>query len=556
MKLSVLFLLICLYDGTDSKKDHPVVTTKYGQLKGKRLEVKGIDDAVYAYISIPFAKPPVGPLRFSPPQNPEPWEGVRDASVSYPPVCVQDRNHLEGIFKLVNVQLPSVEMNEDCLYLDVYTPVQPDETANLPVMVFIHGGALVTGGTFLTDGSPLAAYENVVVVIIQYRLGILGFFSTGDEHARGNWGLLDQVASLRWVQENIRSFGGDPDSVTIFGESAGAFSVSMQILSPLSKGLFHKAISESGTAILPGLFTAYPQSIAKIIANASDCDSSDSASMVECLRKKSGEEIINAAVLANVIAPAVVDGVFLTKTPEELLLAEEFNSVPYLLGVNNHEAGWLIPNLMLQPGWQHGIDRPTIDATIEYYSMAMGAGNKLVPFIDGEYFKDIEDPPVLRDRLLEMLGDMLMVIPTVRVANHHRDAGYPVYLYEFQHRPSIYKDIKPDFVKSDHADDLIFVFGNMFSNSEIAMAENVTEEEKTLSRTVMKYWSNFAYKGFPNGKGLLEWPLYDSKEKYMELDIKQNIASHYKENRVTFWTKTVPEQLTKVAEQSTEHTEL
>ncbi|XP_043937867.1 fatty acyl-CoA hydrolase precursor, medium chain-like [Protopterus annectens] len=557
MKLSLLFLLVCICEGIDGRKDHPIVTTKYGQIKGKRLEVRGIENDIYAYLSIPFAKPPVGPLRFSPPQQPEPWNGVRDASNSHPPMCIQDKNNLGALFKQIKIAMPPLGLAEDCLYLNVYSPVAPSETASLPVMVFIHGGALMAGGAFLTDGSPLAAYGNVVIVIIQYRLGILGFFSTGDEHARGNWGFLDQVAALQWVQENIRSFGGDPESVTIFGESAGGFSVSMQLLSPLSKDLFHKAISESGTAFLPGLFNINPQPIAKIIANASNCDTLTSASMVECMRMRTEEEILNATfAVQHVGVPVVVDGIFLTKTPEEVLLARDFSDVPYLLGVNNHEGGWTIPFMMLPPGWQDGLDRTTVNYLTEYFSMTEGAGKELAPLIQEEYYKDIEDPIMLRNLFLELIGDTFMVVPTVRIANHHRDAGNPVYLYEFQHRPIFYGDSKPDFVKSDHGDELWFVWGSAFSTTEISLHENTTEAEKTLSKTVMKYWTNFAYTGSPNGKGLLEWPVYDSKEEYMELDLKQHIASHYRENRVTFWTKTIPEQLKKLAEQSNEHTEL
>ncbi|NXQ78651.1 SASB hydrolase, partial [Quiscalus mexicanus] len=141
----------------------------------------------------------------------------------------------------------ALQVSEDCLYLNVYTPVSTGENKKLPVLVWIHGGGLVFGAASSYDGSVLAAFDNVVVVAIQYRLGIAGYFSTGDEHARGNWGYLDQVAALRWIQENIMHFGGDPGSVTIFGESAGGISVSALVLSPLAKGLFHKAISESGT---------------------------------------------------------------------------------------------------------------------------------------------------------------------------------------------------------------------------------------------------------------------------------------------------------------------
>ena len=152
-------------------------------------------------------------------------------------------------------------------------------------MVWIHGGGLVVGGASTYDGLALSAHENVVVVTIQYRLGIWGFFSTGDEHSRGNWGHLDQVAALRWVQDNIANFGGNPGSVTIFGESAGGFSVSVLVLSPLAKNLFHRAISESGVSLTAALITTDVKPIAGLVATLSGCKTTTSAVMVHCLRQ-------------------------------------------------------------------------------------------------------------------------------------------------------------------------------------------------------------------------------------------------------------------------------
>ncbi|NXI30481.1 SASB hydrolase, partial [Sterrhoptilus dennistouni] len=227
----------------------PEAETKYGRVRGYQFQVDTAERTVNVFLGLPFAKPPVGSLRFSEPQPPEPWEGVRDAT-SYPPMCLQDKvlgQYFSDIITNRKEKVP-LQVSEDCLYLNVYTPVSTGKQEKLPVLVWIHGGGLVSGAASSYDGSALAAFDNVVVVAIQYRLGVAGYFSTGDEHARGNWGYLDQVAALRWIQENIIHFGGDPGSVTIFGESAGGISVSALVLSPLAKGLFHRAISESGTA--------------------------------------------------------------------------------------------------------------------------------------------------------------------------------------------------------------------------------------------------------------------------------------------------------------------
>ncbi|NXK93471.1 SASB hydrolase, partial [Formicarius rufipectus] len=227
----------------------PEVETKYGRVRGYQFAVEAAERSVNVFLGLPFAKPPLGPLRFSEPQPPEPWKGVRDAT-SYPPMCLQDAAQGQYFSDVITnrKEKVSLQVSEDCLYLNVYTPVSAGEQ-KLPVLVWIHGGGLVFGAASSYDGSALAAFDNVVVVTIQYRLGVLGYLCTGDKEARGNWGYLDQVAALQWIQENIIYFGGDPGSVTITGESAGGISVSALIISPLAKGLFHKAISESGTAL-------------------------------------------------------------------------------------------------------------------------------------------------------------------------------------------------------------------------------------------------------------------------------------------------------------------
>ncbi|RXN38116.1 liver carboxylesterase 2-like protein [Labeo rohita] len=272
----------------------PAVHTKLGSLRGAFLTVKGKDTIVNSYLGVPFAKPPVGPLRLARAQPVEKWDGVRDAT-KQPPMCLQDRqvSVVEFEFLAMDVEIP--EVSEDCLYLNIYTPVKPGEEAKLPVMVWIHGGGLVLGSASVYDGSVLSAYQDVVVVLIQYRLGLLGFFSTGDEHAPGNYGFLDQVAALQWIQENIHSFGGDPGSVTIFGESAGGMSVSTLILSPLASGLFHRAIAESGTAFWDGFVMGNPLLRAQNTAKLCKCDSSSSSEIVDCIMRWSEEEVLECS---------------------------------------------------------------------------------------------------------------------------------------------------------------------------------------------------------------------------------------------------------------------
>ncbi|XP_069073073.1 fatty acyl-CoA hydrolase precursor, medium chain-like isoform X1 [Pleurodeles waltl] len=523
----------------------PLITTKYGQVQGTKHGVKGTDRTVNAFLGIPFAKPPIGALRFSPPEPPEPWNDVREAT-AYPPMCIQNPMAIEMLQQISQVKLPNLEFSEDCLYLNIYTPAEAKDKDKLPVMVFVHGGAFAVGGASMYNGSSISAYENVVVVIIQYRLGTLGFFSTGDEHARGNWGFLDQVAALQWVQENIEPFGGDPGSVTIFGESAGGISVSALLLSPLSKGLYHKAISESGTSLMPGVFCTDQETVAatkKMIANLTGCDLTDSAAIVNCMRKKTEEDILKSTMYLTV--PAVVDGVFLTKDPEEILADLGSNPVPYLIGVNNNEMGWIMPLTMGIPesSMKEGFDRETVNYLIHMSSAnIVGSKPQFLPLVVEEYLGDSQDPIILRDGYFQLLEDIMFVFQAIKTANYHRDTGLPVYFYEFQHRPKKFQNLRPDFVKADHSDELGFVFGGAFIEGDIDMGP-FTEEEENLCKTMMKYWANFARNGNPNGEGLPQWPVYDAEEQYLELNLQQKTGSKLRHNRMTFWSKIFPEKM-------------
>uniref|UniRef100_A0A8C3DM97 Carboxylic ester hydrolase n=1 Tax=Corvus moneduloides TaxID=1196302 RepID=A0A8C3DM97_CORMO len=562
----ILFIGGTALVATEQKAEQPEAETKYGRVQGYQFKVDTAERTVNVFLGLPFAKPPVGPLRFTEPQPPEPWEGVRDAT-SYPPMCLQDKVQGQYFSDIITNRKEKVllQVSEDCLYLNVYTPVSTGKQEKLPVLVWIHGGGLVFGAASSYDGSALAAFDNVVVVTIQYRLGIAGYLSTGDEHARGNWGYLDQVAALQWIQENIIHFGGDPGSVTIFGESAGGISVSALVLSPLAKGLFHKAISESGTAGL-GLFTDQPKEEAQKIAAVSGCEKSSSAAIVECLREKTEEELVQIALKMDMTAlqlcrdalpekckqdsffiSSCVDGVFFPKSPMELLSEKSINAVPYIIGVNNCEFGWGIPMMMKFPPFVDGLDKDVARRILQS-SLALfikGITSEVVDRVYKEYMGDAESPAQVRDGLLEAMGDVFFVISAVEVARYHRDAGNPVYFYEFQHRPSSVEGVVPAFVKADHGAEIAFVFGKPF------LAGDATKEENTLSRTVMRYWTNFAKNGNPNGEGLVHWPQYDLEERYLGIDLQQKAAEKLKEHRVEFWA-----QLTKQTQTERKHTDL
>ncbi|XP_044125244.1 fatty acyl-CoA hydrolase precursor, medium chain-like [Bufo gargarizans] len=513
----------------DLNDERPLVTTKYGKLRGVTVPVKETSKVIDVFYGVPFAKPPVGPLRFANPEPPEPWSSVRDAS-KYAPMCLQ----LELVTNeskagdQSSLQMPP--MSEDCLYMNVYTPADRHKKSKLPVMCYIHGGAMVLGTASTYDGSALSAYENVVVVSIQYRLGMPGFFSTGDKKFPGNYGFRDQVAALQWVQENIADFGGDPKSVTIFGESAGAMCVSAILLSPLAKGLFHRAIAESGSVTKPGFIVSSPKELVpyqELVADISGCDL---ASLANCLKKKSEEEFLAITQTMGVTAfPGSVDGVFLPKPVKEMMANKEGNKVPFLIGINNQEFGWALLQLLNITGITEGMTRETMIQKVQEAIPVLSPD--VIPFIVEEYIGDITDPLKIRDRFLDLCGDQKFVIPALEIAKYYRDLGLPVYFYEFQHPPSYKARERPSFVKCDHGDEIFFVFGGAFLRNGTFFAGPATLEEEVLTKKVMKYWTNFARTGNPNSPDLTTWRQYGREEYYMKMNLKLKLSLKLKERK-------------------------
>ncbi|KAF7482551.1 hypothetical protein GHT09_006110 [Marmota monax] len=461
-------------------------------------------------------------------------------------------------------------MSEDCLYLSIYAPAHAREGSNLPVMVWIHGGGLVMGSGSMLDCSILAAIENVLVVTIH----------TGDQHATGNWGYLDQVAALRWVQQNIAHFGGNPDQVTIFGVSAGGTSVSSLVVSPMSQGLFHGAIMQSGVALLPDLITSSSKDVSTMVANLSACGQVESEALVSCLRGKSEQEML-AITKPFKIIPAVVDGAFLPRHPQELLASADFQPVPSIIGVTSDEYGWLLPMYLGPPEMQNDIDRETMRAVLQRISTQRRLPNLTLPdpldqmmlpaecadLLMEEYMGDNKDPHTLRLQFQEMMADFMFVMPALQVA-HYQSFHAPVYFYEFQHPPSFIKDMRPPHVKADHGDEVVFVFGSYISGNRVEL----TEEEELLQRRMMKYWANFARNGAqtdprpallgghvhrnPNGEGLPHWPLFDQDQQYLQLDIQPAVGQALKAHRLQFWTKTLPQKIQELKGAKDKHTEL
>lgn len=534
----------------------PVVHTKLGSLKGEYVSVKGKETGVHAYLGVPFAKPPLGPsLRLSPPQPVGGWEGVRDAT-KQPPMCIQSKEVLLDMLDKLGALLAEIpDISEDCLYLNIYTPAKRANNAKLPVMVWIHGGGFTLGSASTYDGSALAAYQDVVVVLIQYRLGLLGFLSTGDEHISGNFGLLDQVEALKWIEQHIHNFGGDPGLVTIFGESAGGVSVSLLLLSPLSDGLLHRAIAESGTAAMNVFVANNPLPMAQAIANASGCSLESTKKISDCMRNLDLDTIVGFTQDPNLIFPVNVDGHFLTKPVDELFRKHELHAVPFMTGVNNDEGGWLLASFFARQNWTEGLDREFVLNMVSlFYPDPKAAFIRDV--IADEYIGNGDDRVKNRDGYTEMLGDLFFTIPAIKAANAHRDAGAPVYLYEYQHPPKFLQQKRPSFVGTDHADEIFTVLGFCFTTTHVRLSDPCPEDEEQLSKIMMSYWGNFARTGSPDGHNLVHWPKYGAEEKYLAIGLKKQVtAQHLKKERFVFLTQTVPEKI-KQHEENAERSEL
>uniref|UniRef100_A0A8C4MMA8 Carboxylic ester hydrolase n=1 Tax=Equus asinus asinus TaxID=83772 RepID=A0A8C4MMA8_EQUAS len=525
----------------------PILATcgghRAGQGPGEACQPGRICTASGRFPGHPFCQAPPGSLRFAPPQPADPWPFVKNAT-SYPPMCSQDTVAGQMLSDLFTnrKENTSVQISEDCLYLNIYTPADLTKESRLPVMVWIHGGGLVLGGASTYDGLVLSAHKNMVVVIIQYRLGIWGFLSTGDEHCRGNWGHLDQLAALRWVQENIANFGGDPGSVTIFGQSAGGASVSVLVLSPLAKDLFHRAISESGVALTAVVSDDYTRAQ---FANFSGCNTTTSAVIVDCLRQKSEKEGEVGVSLRwgkhNTMLPlpqsypfltTVVDGVLLPKMPEEILAEKKFNTVPYIVGINKHEFGWIIPTVRMC--WCLRLTSSILHITSPV-SVAIE-----------KYLGGTDDPVKKKDLFLDLMGDLMFGVPIITLARLHRDAGASTYVYEFQYRPSFSSVMRPKTVMWDHGDELFSLFGAPF------LKGGASEEEIKLSKMVMKFWANFARTGDPGAEELPHWPAYDQNEGYLKIGVPIEADQKLKDKEVAFWTELLAQKAVEEPPQ-TEH---
>ncbi|PSN42538.1 hypothetical protein C0J52_03840 [Blattella germanica] len=534
-----IWLLLFLCTSVYGQNDPLEVTIQQGKLKGFRLlSRKGKE--FFGFQRIPYAKSPIGDLRFQKPQPLEKWDGVLDATQD-PPKCTQ-----RNIYR----KEKGVSGQEDCLYINVYTPhIQGPHL--LDVMVYIHGGGWLAGAGSNHNPSYLID-KNVVLVTFNYRLGPLGFLSTGDSACPGNNGLKDQVAALKWIQDNIRAFGGNPDSVTIFGESAGGASVHYLMLSPTSKGLFHRAISQSGTALCSWSLAPHGSttSKAKKLATLLGCPTQSSSALIDCLRKKEATEItgtdkefmewsIHPVIPFKPVVETGEDS-FLPATPMELA-KNATNTIPWMTGVTSGEGAFVAS--MVETGEDAFLTaRPlelvkNISNTIPWMTgINSGEGGLVASRIFGDGLVSNLD-----ENFEELFTDAWFLHGADQAVRLHSEMGSaPIYYYYFTYRGSrslstVFGDSTRDYGVC-HADELLYLFDSdkLFPNSR------PTKEDEFVTELMTTLWANFAHNGNPTPtpyKGVI-WPQVSNPSKAEYVQIHKD-GIHTKngllKKRVKFW---------------------
>ena len=470
-----------------------------GDLRGV---VSTVDPEIMAFRGIPFAAPPVGDLRWRPPEAVVPWDGVRDAGEAGA-ICVQSGGQ-------------DVAQSEDCLFLNVWAPRQISEP--LPVLYWIHGGGYTggSGSTQIYDGARLAA-GGAVVVTINYRLNVFGFLahpalSAESPHdASGNYGLMDMVEGLGWVRDNISSFGGDPDRVTIFGESAGAGAVMSVMVMPQSAGLFHRAIAESNwvhgwdrplRGEAAGFDSAEAQGLSVAAALHADADTDDALSV---LRAADAEAVLAAAnagagspfLRSGYVWAPNVDGWTIPDDPLELYASGRQHGVPLIVGMNGNEGSLMTQGLP--------IAGPE-DFTEHVKSVYPGQADEMLAHYD------VTSDDGAQRGIDHLVHDMYFAGPVWAHARSQAALSSPVWLYHFTHEPPT---AWGETLGAHHAAELVYVFGTLTTTDDpgerplgLSPVGQYTDVDHQLSDSIRAYWLQFAASGDPNGSNLATWPAF------------------------------------------------
>ena len=471
------------------------IQTLAGSVSGT---VSNWDERIRVFRGIPYAKPPVGELRFKPPEAIAPWTGVRDAT-QFSASCIQAQHTSTFVWRR-----EAFSVSEDCLYLNLWSS---EDAENLPVMVWFHGGAHTSGQghSQIFDGTTLAQ-NGVVLVTINYRLGPLGFLAhpwlaeESSHNASGNYGLMDKIAALNWVRDNIAQFGGNPDNITIFGQSAGSQSVCSLMASPLARGLFHKAIGQSAACVGP----APSRDADGSIRGSKLVDELAVANLAE-LRQLDAEQLLVAAERTGWgnASRITIDGWVLPEAQVTTFKAGRHAKVPLLIGSLANEGIELFP-----------VNENLSDAELDGYLTRMfgeGAGA-----LRALYESESASPGEIQHAIAT---DFFMAFGMRRWAEYSDAAGQPTYLYYMDHVPPAFHLYMPEDPVLElpggprsggayHSGDLAFVFG---TTDKVGL--DWQPADHTLSSAMVRYWTNFAKTGSPNGGNLPPWNVFN-RESY------------------------------------------
>jgi para-nitrobenzyl esterase len=484
------------------------VQTTQGAVQGFR------QSGVTEFLGIPYAAPPLGALRWQPPQAHAPWTDVLQAT-SFGGTCTQNQSG----------QFAKPSANEDCLYLNVFTPDNyAADGKPRPVMVWFYGGGLAAGETNDYDGSKLAREGNVVVVTVNYRVGTLGFFAhpaiAAEGHDVGNYGLMDLQFALKWLQTNAGQFGGDRNNVTIFGQSGGATAVMANLVSPTAAGLFQRIINESGTHIIA---TPIPEAEAagKKFADKAGCTTGTNSDVAACLRKLTPEQIIKLGP-----APAsyyIQDGKTITKPPYESFKDGSFNHVTIMTGLVADEQSFFLPEL------QGGSRAPITESDVQAYVASFGKDH--IDDIMASYPASAYASPSLHEIAIAE-GNKAC---TARNFDQIWSQYVPVhaYLFDQEDTPNYLPEASYP-TRAFHTSELLYIFP-LFKGGQ-GTAHTLTKAQEKLADEMVRYWTNFAWTGNPNGAQAGPWKPYSTEaDNVMVLKApKSTMANGYGKQRYTF----------------------
>ncbi|KAJ8036009.1 Cholinesterase [Holothuria leucospilota] len=532
-------------------KELEMYLVQQGRLFGETIDFNedGKSTLLDVFKGIPYAEPP---KRFSVPEPKGAWAGDWNATY-YRPSCMQSQKDPWRIW-----YRPTI--SEDCLFLNIFAP--NPKPANASVMVYIHGGSYVAGSGNVEDysGISLAAFEDVIVVVINYRLNVFGFLSTGDDSSRGNYGFFDQAEALKWIRANIEAFGGNKTSVTIFGESAGAGSVDFLRLSRYSWNLFDRAILQSGTAMAAWSYRSNPpleMEDAFALGKSLNCVTSDTVELVECLKDITAENLLSAYLKGNSTMAPNLDGVFLHDHPHKLIARGDFKQCPIIVGFNKDEGTLIMPFFF--PDYVNRKHPPYVSRENSEFMR-----ERIFRF-PGEFTERLIEDTVDQKCLdlsangnsstdhfstfLPIYGDFSFTCPAMDIIRAHFRTSEPVFQYYMTHVPKTsyyeYDDEGTGWFLCGHIEDIPFVFGWAF-NSELKDHHYMSAEEKKLSRKIMRFWANFAKTGDPSktspkdspGTGEMEWPVFSETGKlYKELSIDLPVKKGHSFEDCAPWTE-------------------